>query len=122
MAIGWLHRDDYRRGGIQVTAAQQPIEDAARATVLQSVFYAVLMIPVSLWTTWLGVTGKPYAVIATLLGLVYLGYTLRFAGILRAPLDPSSRTLARDLLRVSVIYLPLLLAAMILNAQGRLLF
>ncbi len=122
MAIGWLYRDDYRRGGIQVTAAQQPIEDAARATVLQSVFYAVLMIPVSLWTTWLGITGKPYAVVAVLLGLVYLGFTLRFAGILRAPLGPKSRTLARDLLRVSVIYLPLLLAAMILNAQGRLLF
>ena len=122
MAIGWLYRDDYRRGGIQVTASQQPIEDAARATVIQSVFYAVLMIPVSLWTTWLGVTGKPYAIAATLLGLVYLGYTVRFAGILRAPLDPGSRTLARNLLRCSVLYLPLLLGAMILNAQGRLIF
>ncbi len=122
MAIGWLYRDDYRSGGIQVTAAQQPIEDAARATVIQSLFYAVLMIPVSLWTTWLGITGKPYAVVAALLGLVYLFYTLRFARILRAPLAPESRTLARDLLKASVIYLPLLLAAMILNAQGRLIF
>ena len=122
MAIGWLYRDDYLRGGIQVTAAQQPVEDAARATVIQSVFYAALMIPVSLWTTWLGITGKPYAIAAVLLGLLYLGYTLRFAGILRAPLAPESRTLARDLLRVSVLYLPLLLAAMILNARGRLLF
>ncbi len=122
MAIGWLYRDDYRSGGIQVTAAQQPIEDAARATVIQSLFYAVLMIPVSLWTTWLGITGKPYAVVAALLGLVYLWYTVRFARILRAPLAPESRTLARDLLKASVIYLPLLLAAMILNAQGRLIF
>ena len=122
MAIGWLYRDDYRHGGIRVTAAGQPVEDAARSTVIQSIFYAVLMIPVSLWTTWLGVTGRPYAVAALLLGLVYLGYTVRFARILRAPLAPESRTLARNLLKVSVIYLPLLLAAMILNAQGRLLF
>ena len=122
MAIGWLYRDDYCHGGIRVTAAGQPVEDAARSTVIQSIFYAVLMIPVSLWTTWLGVTGRPYAVAALLLGLVYLGYTVRFARILRAPLAPESRTLARNLLKVSVIYLPLLLAAMILNAQGRLLF
>ena len=80
------------------------------------------MIPVSLWTTWLGVTGTPYAVVATMLGLGYLWYTIRFAAILRAPADPATRTIARNLLKASVLYLPLLLAAMILNAQGRLLF
>lgn len=122
MAIGWLYRDDYRHGGIRLTATQQPASDAARNTVIQSLFYAVLMIPVSLWTTWLGVTGRPYAVIAALLGLGYLWATVRFAGILRAPLAPESRTRARTLLKVSVIYLPLLLAAMILNAHGRLFF
>ena len=47
------------------------------------------------------------------------------AGIARITLNPeapASRTLARDLLRASVIYLPLLLGAMMLNARGRLLF
>lgn len=122
MAIGWLYRDDYRHGGIRLTATQQPVEDAARSTVVQSLFYATLMIPVSLWTTWLGVTGVPYAIVATLLGAGYLGYAIRFAGITRAPLAPESRVLARNLLKASVIYLPLLLAAMILNARGRLLF
>ena len=122
MAIGWLYRDDYRHGGIRLTATQQPVEDAARSTVVQSIFYATLMIPVSLWTTWLGVTGLPYAAVATILGLVYLWYTIRFARIIRAPLSPESRGLARNLLKVSVIYLPLLLAAMILNARGRLIF
>ena len=122
MAIGWMYRDDYRHGGIRLTATQQPAEDAARSTVVQAIFYAVLMIPVSLWPTFLGVTGRPYAVVATLLGLGYLWYTLRLVRILRDPLAPESRTLARDLLKASVIYLPLLLAAMILNAQGRLLF
>lgn len=122
MAIGWMYRDDYRHGGIRVTATQQPISDAARSTVIQSLCYAALMIPVSLWPTWLGITGTPYAIAATLFGLVYLGYTVKFAAILRDPEGPGSRTLARNLLKASVIYLPLLLAAMILNAKGRLLF
>ncbi len=122
MAIGWLYRDDYRDGGIRLTSTQLEPRDAARSTVLQSLFYAVLMFPVSLWPTWLGVTGRPYAAAAILLDLGYLWYTLRFARILRAPLAPESRSLARDLLKVSVLHLPLLLVAMILNAHGRLLF
>ncbi len=122
MAIGWMYRDDYRHGGIRLAATQQPIEWAAKSTVFQACFYAVLMIPVSVWTTFLGVTGIPYAVVAVALSLGYLWYTIRFARILRNPADISTRTDARNLLRASVIYLPLLLAAMILNAQGHLIF
>jgi protoheme IX farnesyltransferase len=120
MAIGWMYRDDYRHGGMRLAATQQPITWAARSSVAQALFYAVLMIPAALWTTFLGVTGMPYAVIATVLSLGYLWYTIRFAGILANPAAAASRTLARNLLRASVIYLPLLLAAMILNAQGHL--
>jgi protoheme IX farnesyltransferase len=122
MAIGWLYRADYAAAGIRVTATQPNTRDAARSSVVQSLFYAVLMIPVSLWLTWLHVTGTPYAVAAVLLGAGYLWTTIRFAAILRDPEAPGNRTLARNLLKVSVIYLPLLMLAMILNAQGRLLF
>ena len=122
MAIGWMYRDDYRHGGIRLAATQQPIAWAARSTALQALFYAVLMIPAALWTSFLGVTGKPYAVVAVILSVGYLVATIRFTAILKDPQDPHNRTLARNLLKVSVIYLPLLLAAMILNAQGRLLF
>jgi len=122
MAIGWMYREDYRRGGIRVTATQEPLEDAARSSVIQALFYAVLMIPVSLWLTWLHITGVPYAVTALLLGIWYLYSTIKFAKILRNPNDPGNRALARQLLKVSVMYLPLLLIAMMLNAQGRLLF
>jgi protoheme IX farnesyltransferase len=121
MAIGWLYRTDYAAAGIRVTATQPDIRDAARSTVIQSLFYAVLMIPTSLWLTWLHVTGLPYAIAATLLGLWYLYATIRFARILRDPAAPENRPLARTLLKVSVMYLPLLMLGMILNAQGRLL-
>ncbi len=122
MAIGWMYREEYRHGGIRLTATQQPIGDAARNTVVQALFYAAAMIPVSLWPTWLGVTGMCYSVVAMVLGLGYLGYTVRFARMLRDPAGAASRGLARDLLKASVVYLPLLLGAMILNAKGRLFF
>ena len=121
MAIGWLYREDYRHGGIRLAATQQPITWAARSTVIQALFYAVLMLPVALWTTFLGVTGRPYAIIATILSLGYLWYTIRFAAILRDPSASANRASARNLLKASVIYLPLLLLAMIANAQGRIL-
>ncbi len=123
MAIGWMYRADYAHGGIRVTATQQPLRWAARSSAIQALFYAVLMLPVSLWLTWLHTTGLPYAIAAVLLGAWYLFATIRFARtITQHPETPEARTAARNLLKVSVIYLPLLLAAMMLNAQGRLLF
>ena len=68
------------------------------------------------------VTGIPYAIAAFALGLWYLYATVRFARIVRNPEDPANRGAARNLLKVSVMYLPLLLLAMALNAQGRLHF
>lgn len=122
MAIGWMYREDYARAGIRLTPTLPNTNYAARSTVVQSLFYAILMIPVSLWTVSLGISGYVYGVAATLLGLVYLWYTIRFARIIREPDSAASRKYARDLLRASVIYLPLLLAAMMLDAKGRLLF
>ena len=122
MAIGWLYRDDYRHGGIRLAATQQPITWAARSTVVQALFYAVLMIPVALWPSLLHLTGAPYTVFAAISSAVYLWYTIRFASILRDPSSPGTRVVARNLLKASVIYLPLLLAALILDAQGRVWF
>ena len=122
MAIGWLYRDDYRHGGIRLAATQQPIAWAARSTVIQALFYAILMLPAALWPWLLHISGTPYAIAATLLTAGYFWYTFRFASILRNPADPATRTPARNLLKASVIYLPLLLAAMMLDAQGTLRF
>lgn len=121
MAIGWLYRDDYRHGGIRLAATQQPIQWAARSTVFQALFYAVLMLPVAVWPWFLGISSRLYLVAAIPLALAYLGYTVRFASILRNPSDPATRIPARTLLKVSVLILPLLLAAMLLTARGRLL-
>jgi heme o synthase len=122
MAIGWMYREDYARGGIRLTATQPDTRHAAQSSAIQALFYAVLMIPVSLSLSWLHVTGLPYTIVASLLGLWYLYATIRFARIVRNSSEPENTASARNLLKVSVIYLPLLMLAMILNAQGRLLF
>jgi heme o synthase len=116
MAIAWLYRDDYAKAGIRMLPVVQP---DGWSTVCEALIYAVLMIPVSIVPYYLHLTGGVYLVSAILLGLVYLAYTIRFARITRALTTAESRGYARDLLRASVIYLPLLLTVMMLNATGR---
>jgi protoheme IX farnesyltransferase len=116
MSIAWLYREDYARAGIKMLPVVQP---DGWSTVAQALFFAVLMIPVSLAPWLLGVAGVTYAVLATLLGLFYLAYTIRFARILRATDEDESRRLARDLLKVSVLYLPLLFTTLMLCAKAK---
>jgi len=115
MAIGWLHREEYGRAGIKVLPVTEP---DGRSTVVEALAYAVLMIPVSLAPVYLHMDGKLYGIAALLLGAGYLLYTIRFARITTAPAE-ESRIIARNLLKASVIYLPLLLAAMMADAKGR---
>ena len=116
MAIAWLYREDYGRAGIRMLPVVQP---DGWSTVIEAITYAVLMIPVSLLPVWLHIAGPYYGVAATVLGAIYLGYTIRFSRITRARSTIESKMYARDLLKVSVLYLPLLLTALMLNAQGR---
>ena len=113
MAISWLYRDDYARAGIRMLPVVQP---DGWSTVAEALFFAVIMIPVSLTPWALGVASGAYAVLAAALGLFYLAYTIRFARILRARNETESRMLARDLLKVSVLYLPLLFTTLMLCA------
>lgn len=114
MSIAWLYREDYARAGIKMLPVVQP---DGWSTVVEALFYAVAMVPVSLIPWRLHVAGWPYAVIAVLLDGLYLGYTIRFTKILRAKSEVESRSVARDLLKVSVLFLPLLLTTLMLDAS-----
>jgi protoheme IX farnesyltransferase len=116
MAISWLYREDYARAGIRMLPVVQP---DGWSTVAEALFFAVVMIPVSLAPWFLGVANSFYAGLAVLLGILYLAYTIRFAGILRAKDETESRMLARDLLKVSVLYLPLLFTTLMLCATQK---
>jgi heme o synthase len=114
MSIAWLYRDDYAKAGIRMLPVVQP---DGWSTALEALVYAVLMIPASLLPVWLHMDGRLYAAAALVLGAAYLGYTIRFARSVKARTPTESRQYARDLLKVSVIYLPLLLTALMLNAR-----
>lgn len=115
MSIAWLYREDYARAGIRMLPVVQP---DGWSTAAEALIYAILMIPISLAPYYLHMAGRVYWVCALLLGLLYLAYTIRFTQITKTSAS-QSRLYARALLKVSVIYLPLLLAMLMLNATQR---
>ena len=116
MAIAWLYREDYGRASIRMLPVVEP---DGWSTAMQALIYAVLMIPVSILPYWLHIEGRWYPWIATLLGLGYLFYTIRFFRITRPAEASHTRNYARALLKASVIYLPLLFALLMLDAQTK---
>ena len=99
LALAWLFREDYRRGGLQMLGVTDPTGHQTRS---QAVLYALALIPASLLPALLGLSGPLYAFVALSLGLGYLAAAVRFW--LRAD-SPT----ARGLFRTSLVYLPLLL-------------
>jgi protoheme IX farnesyltransferase len=105
LAIAWMYRDDYARAGIKMLPVVEP---EGRVTSQQIVAYTLMLLPVSLMPAMLGLAGTVYMVGATLLGLVFLFYSVRAA---------RAKTIwrARQLLLASVLYLPALFALMVFN-------
>jgi heme o synthase len=105
LAIAWMYREDYARAGFPMLAVLDP---GGRSTGRQSVVYAAALVPLSLAPPLMGMTGGIYFAGALVLGLVFLGLTLRFART-RAVRD------ARRVFFGSITYLPLLWILMIAN-------
>lgn len=105
LAIAWMYREDYGRAGILMLPVVEP---DGRVTGQQIVVYTVLLLPVSLLPTVLGISGRAYLYGAIVLGLLFL-----YSGVRAA--FTKSRQEARRLLLASVIYLPLLFILMVLD-------
>ena len=105
LAIAWVYDDDYVRGGFPKLSIRNAGEVSASR---QIIFYCSVLVPVSLLPTIFGVTGTLYLFGAILLGFIYLGY-----GVVVAMYR--SQRAALRLLRVSVLYLPLVLVMMLID-------
>jgi protoheme IX farnesyltransferase len=105
LAIAWMYREDYGRAGILMLPVVEP---EGRVTGQQIVAYTVMLLPVSLLPTALGISGRVYFYGAIVLGLLFLYSSIRAA-------FSQSRQQARRLLLASVLYLPLLFILMVLN-------
>jgi protoheme IX farnesyltransferase len=100
-AIAWIFTDDYKRGGFLT-------HGSGISTGRQIIFFCCALIPISVLPTALGLTGMTYLTGAILLGFIYLGYGFAVA-LFR------SNTHAQRLLRISVLYLPVLLMLMMID-------
>lgn len=108
LAIAWMHRDGYARGGFRVLPLFDP--DGGR-TARASLAWLAALVPVSLWPiiAMPGRIGWGYAVAALALGVLFIRPAIRFH---RERTTPN----ARRLFFASIIYLPLLLLAMVADA------
>jgi protoheme IX farnesyltransferase len=105
-AIAWMFREDYRRGGLQMLPVIYP---DGRSTFFQIKTFTWLLIPVSLFPTWIGMSGYFYFWGALLLGILFLKQSLHAAAT-RSYQD------AYRVLKASIFYLPLILLLIIFDA------
>jgi protoheme IX farnesyltransferase len=106
-AIAWLYRDDYARGGIRMLPVIEP--DGA-STARRVVLCSLLLVPISLLPVLLGMTGLVYAAAAVAAGLGFSYFSVRLG-------RQRSLPCAHAVLLASVVYLPALLAVMVLDRR-----
>ena len=99
MAIAWLYREDYARGGFKMLPI---IDPDGRKTSSQAVCHALGLIPISLCPAIFGIAGIVYFTGALLLGVMFLFFAIQFSRQL-------TTETARRLFFASIVYLPLLL-------------
>ena len=107
-SIAWLYREDYSKAGIKMLPV---VDSTGERTARQILIYALLLVPVSLLPSFLGMSGNVYLVGALLMSLTYLYYGFRIG---------SERTMfaARKVLMTSIVYLPLLYCLMMADRPG----
>jgi len=105
LSLAWMYRNDYAKGGYRLLAVVDP---DGRRTGAQSLAFAAALLPVSLLLVAIHQAGLPYAASAAVLG----GTFIVFAAQLRTR---KSGTAARRLFFASLLYLPLLMAAMVVD-------
>jgi protoheme IX farnesyltransferase len=105
LAIAIMYKDDYAAGGFKMLPCVDP---DLSATGRQIVVYSLSLLPMTLMPFGLRMAGLGYLVAALVLGIVFLAYGI---GVARNP----SRENARKLFFMSIIYLPLLLGALMVD-------
>ncbi len=109
LGIAWRWRDDYERGGYRMLTVGDP--DGTR-TARQVVHQTIALIGVSLLPTLQGLAGGVYAAGAVLLGIGFLAFGIAFAAL-------RTDRRARRLFFASIVYLPALLAILVIARTGR---
>ncbi len=100
-ALAWMYRKDYARGGHAMLPAKNP---EAKATAHRILAYSILLLGASLLLTLLNYTGWIYLTIIIPAGIAFIWPSIGFC-------QKQTATQARRVLLASIIYVPLLVAA-----------
>jgi heme o synthase len=98
LAIGWIYREDYERGGLPILSV---VDEMGSATAKHAVLYSVVLVPLTLVPSLWKITGTAYMWGAIFLGVVFLLASLMLA-------IQRTKFFARILFFASLIYLPAL--------------
>ncbi|HVB98970.1 MAG TPA: heme o synthase [Candidatus Dormibacteraeota bacterium] len=108
LSIAWMYRKDYERAGIRMISVG---DSTGTATFGQIIWTAAVLVPVSLLPAVTGLAGIHYFFEALILGMLLVQVCVWAA-------RSKSNGHARWLMHATAIYLPLLLALMMLNKIG----
>jgi heme o synthase len=107
LAIAWMYREDYAKGGCIMLTAADP---NGYATSRQAFFYALFLLVITLLPGVLGFNSAVWFFCALGMGLAFAGFAFVF---MRRRDVPS----ARALFFASILYLPLLLGLLVLTKK-----
>jgi heme o synthase len=105
MAIVWMYREDYRRAGYRVVPRDKPI---VPFVLCQAMIPLLVLVPLSLTPVFFGRAGLVYLATALALGAGFIYRADQFA-------VHQSNAMARRLLLTSIVYLPLIFIALVLD-------
>ena len=108
-AIALLHREDYRRAGIQMLAV---VDEGGRRIAIQILVCSILLVVASTIPYALRLNGMLYLVLASILGTWLASHAIRLCRALLRSGRPNP-ALSRALLKASVVYLPVLLGVLV---------
>jgi protoheme IX farnesyltransferase len=108
MAISWLYREDYARGGFVMLST---IDEQGAAVARQAIYYTLALLPLSVAPTLLGITGLPYLVGAVVAGAALLAATIGFF------FERDTRN-ARRLFMISNLYLLTVMLLLVVDARA----
>lgn len=105
LAIALFRKQDYADAGIRCV----PVVRGETVAKVQAIAWAVVLVPISVVLTPIGVTGTFYLIAALVLGLGFLGWTIAGLG------KPNTAKWAREVFVLSLVYLPALTLALVVD-------
>ncbi|HEY0136800.1 MAG TPA: heme o synthase [Nannocystis sp.] len=109
LAITLFRESDFARAGIQCV----PVVRGSLVTRIQSVLWSIVLVPISLLPTVIGLTGYLYGAVALALSLAFLACACTGMQVFGSKAD--ELRWARRFFFASLLYLPALIAALVVD-------